>query len=161
MQRILKISPKYVLRISMSRNFWYYHYMKLIIYTDGASRGNPGSSSYGFTISDKERKLLHEEGEYIGQTTNNVAEYTAVLRALKWVQKNFSDKKVEIELFADSKLAAEQLSGRYKIKHPNLKPLFSQIKILEMELGNIKYTHIPRGKNTEADRLANKALDNR
>lgn len=133
--------------------------MKLIIYTDGASRGNPGPASYGFTISDELGKLLHEEGEYIGKTTNNVAEYIAVLCALEWVRDNYSDQRVEIELFADSKLAAEQLSGRYKIKHPNLKSLFEQIKILEMQLGVIKYTHVPRGKNTEADKLANKALD--
>ena len=136
--------------------------MKLIIYTDGASRGNPGSASYGFTISDENRKLLHEEGEYIGKTTNNVAEYTGVIAALKFVKEKYGDKlPVKIDLFADSKLLAEQLSGRYKIKHPNLRPLFDQIKILEMELGSILYTHVPRDKNKEADRLANKALDNR
>lgn len=136
--------------------------MKLIIYTDGASRGNPGPASYGFTISDEKGKLLHEEGEYIGKNTNNVAEYTAVTEALKLVKEKYSSQlPIEIELFADSKLLAEQLSGRYKIKHPNLKPLFDQIKILEMGLGLISYTHIPRGKNTEADRLANKALDKR
>ena len=135
---------------------------KLIIYTDGASRGNPGPASYGFTISDETGKLLHEEGEYIGKTTNNVAEYTAVIEALELVKEKYSSHlPLEIELFADSKLLAEQLSGRYKIKHPNLKPLFDRIKLLEMELGAILYTHVPRGKNTEADRLANKALDNR
>ena len=135
---------------------------KFIIYTDGASRGNPGPASYGFTISDETGKLLHEEGEYIGKTTNNVAEYTAVIAVLKLVKEKYGDRSpLQIDLFADSKLVAEQLSGRYKIKHPNLKPLFDQIKILEMELGFISYTHIPRDKNTEADRLANKALDNR
>lgn len=136
--------------------------MKLIVYTDGASRGNPGPASYGFTISNKNGKLLHEGGEYIGKTTNNVAEYTAVIEALKLVKEKYTkDLPVEIDLFADSKLLAEQLSGRYKIKHPNLRSLFDQIKILEMEIGHISYTHVPRGKNTEADRLANKALDNR
>lgn len=136
--------------------------MKIIIFTDGASRGNPGSASYGFTISDEQGKLLHEQGEYIGEATNNVAEYTAVIEALRLVREKYlKNDQVEIDLFADSKLLIEQLSGRYKIKHPNLKPLFDQIKIFEMELGSIKYTHVPRGKNTEADRLANKALDNR
>lgn len=136
--------------------------MKLILYTDGASRGNPGPASYGFTISDESGKLLHEEGEYIGKTTNNVAEYTAVIEALKLVkEKYYGELPMEIDLFADSKLLAEQLSGRYKIKHPNLKSLFDQIKILEMDIGFISYTYIPRGKNTEADRLANKALDKR
>lgn len=136
--------------------------MRLIIYTDGASRGNPGPSSYGFTISEKNGKLLYEEGGYIGHNTNNFAEYTAVIKALEYVKEKYSeDASTGIVLFADSKLIAEQLSGRYKIKHPNLRPLFDQVKILELELGTIFYTHIPRNKNTEADRLANEALDKR
>lgn len=132
--------------------------MKLIIYTDGASRGNPGPASYGFTISDGKGKLLHEEGRYIGKTTNNVAEYTAVLEAFKWIKQNLKES-VGVELFADSKLVAEQLSGRFRIKHPNLKPYFAKIKLLEMELGSILYTHVPREKNGVADGLANEALD--
>ena len=134
--------------------------MKLIIYTDGASRGNPGPASYGFTISGGSGKLIFEEGKYIGVTTNNIAEYTAVLEAFKWISKNIKEK-VEIELFADSKLVAEQLAGKWKIKHPGLKPLFEQIKILEMELGGVVHTHVPREKNTIADSLANQALDNK
>lgn len=133
---------------------------KLIIYTDGASRGNPGHASYGFTISDEKDKLIYEEGKYIGITTNNVAEYTAVLEALRWIKENISES-VEVELYADSKLVAEQLSGKWKIKHPNLKPLFEKIKILEMELGGVVHTHVPREKNTIADQLANLALDKR
>lgn len=132
--------------------------MKLIIYTDGASRGNPGQASYGFTISDAHGKLIHEQGEYIGITTNNVAEYTAVLRAFKYLKKKFIEK-LEIELFADSRLVVEQLSGRFKIKNPRLKILFDQIKILEMNAGRVFYHHIPRAKNVKADLLANKALD--
>ncbi|TSC66443.1 MAG: ribonuclease HI [Microgenomates group bacterium Gr01-1014_80] len=135
---------------------------KLIVYTDGASRGNPGPASYGFTIADEKGKLLHEEGEYIGKTTNNVAEYTAVLEAFKLIREKYQKQNLlQIEVYADSKLLAEQLSGRYKVKHPNLRPLFDQIKILEIELGRVFYTHIPREKNTLADRLANKALDSR
>lgn len=135
---------------------------KLIVYTDGASRGNPGPASYGFTVADGNGKLLHEEGEYIGTTTNNVAEYTAVLEAFKLLKEKYQENgPLVIELFADSKLVAEQLSGRYKIKHPNLKPIFGQIKVLEMEFGSVLYTHVPREKNTLADRLANKALDSR
>lgn len=140
-------------------------FMKLIIYTDGASRGNPGPASYGFTISEGKGKLVHEEGKYIGITTNNVAEYTAVLEAFKWVGENIKDKVVkgplQIELYADSKLVAEQLSGRYKIKSPHLKPIIEKIKILALELGAVTYSHIPRSKNTRADRLANQALDSR
>lgn len=137
-------------------------FMKLIVYTDGASRGNPGPASYGFTISDESGKLLHEEGRYIGKTTNNVAEYSAVLEAFKFIREKYSKKlPLQIDLFADSKLLAEQLSGRYKIKHPNLKPLFNQIKILEMEIGFVFYAHIFREKNILADKLANQALDKR
>ncbi len=132
--------------------------MKLFIYTDGASRGNPGHASFGFTISDEHGKLIHEQGEYIGITTNNVAEYTAVLRAFKYLKKKFTER-LEIELFADSRLVVEQLSGSFKIKNPKLKLIFEQIKILEMEMGSIFYTHIPREKNKNADALANKALD--
>lgn len=135
--------------------------MKLIIYTDGASRGNPGHASYGFTVSDKAGKLLYEEGKYIGVSTNNVAEYTAVLQALKYLKKKYGNEKLEIEFFADSKLVVEQLSGRYKIKSPLLRPIVEQIKILRLELGGAIHGHIPREKNTEADRLANLALDSR
>lgn len=133
--------------------------MKLIIYTDGASRGNPGQASFGFTISDEKGKLIYEEGKYIGITTNNVAEYTGVLEALKYIQKNYKQKDLQLELFADSRLVVEQLAGRFKMKSEHLKPIFSQIKILTMELGGMIHTHIPREKNTEADRLANLALD--
>lgn len=133
--------------------------MKLIIYTDGASRGNPGQASYGFTISDGSGKLLYEEGKYIGITTNNVAEYTGVLEALKYIKKEYGNESLQLELFADSRLVVEQLAGRFKMKSEHLKPIFSEIKILTMELGGMIHTHIPREQNTEADRLANLALD--
>lgn len=135
--------------------------MKLIIFTDGASRGNPGHASFGFTISDEKGKLLYEKGQYIGIATNNVAEYMAVLEAFKQARKMFAAEIVEVELYADSKLVAEQLSGRYKIKSPHLKPIIEEIKVLAIELGGVIYTHVPRAKNTEADRLANRALDTR
>lgn len=135
--------------------------MKLIVYTDGASRGNPGPASYGFTISAASGKLLYEEGKYIGTTTNNVAEYTAVLAALNYVKNNLAKKEsIDLELYADSKLVVEQLSGRYKIKSPHLKPIIEQIKILSLELGAVVHGHVPRAKNTQADKLANLALDN-
>ncbi len=135
--------------------------MKIIVYTDGASRGNPGPASYGFTISDGNRKLLYEEGKDIGITTNNVAEYTGVYEALKYIKGKYGKHTLEVELYADSKLVVEQLSGRYKMKSPNLKPIFEKIKILAMELGGVIHTHVPRIHNSAADRLANLALDNR
>jgi len=132
--------------------------VKLIIYTDGASRGNPGPASYGFTISDDGGNLLHEEGKYIGKTTNNVAEYTAVFEALKYVSA-IKYHASSIQLYADSKLVAEQLSGRYKIKSPHLKPIITEIQKLAISLGGVIYSHIPRSKNSLADKLANLALD--
>ena len=134
--------------------------MKLIIFTDGASRGNPGHAGYGFTVSSG-GKLLHSGGKYIGIATNNVAEYTGVYEALKLVREEYGDRAPEIELYADSKLVAEQLSGRYKIKSAHLKPIIEKIKILGLELGGVVYNHVPRSKNTAADRLANLALDSR
>lgn len=135
--------------------------MKLIIYTDGASRGNPGPSSYGFVISDQSGKILYEEGEYIGITTNNVAEYTAVLKSLEFVKKQHNISNLDIELCADSKLVAEQLSGRYKIKARHLKSIIEKIKGLASETGAVIFTHVPRAENIKADKLANLALDSR
>lgn len=143
--------------------------MKLIIYTDGASRGNPGPAAYGFTIQDETGHYLTKVGEYIGETTNNVAEYTAALEALKQVKKlesrimNYESgrHKIQIELFADSRLVAEQLSGRYKIKSAHLKPIIVEIQKIAIELGGVIYNHIPRSQNTLADKLANQALDSR
>ncbi len=133
--------------------------MKLIIYTDGASRGNPGKASYGFSIKDGSGKLIFEDGKYIGITTNNFAEYSAVLNALEYIVKNLSAKPSEINFFMDSKLVVEQLSGRFKIKSPNLIPLIYKIKALETNLNNVSYRHVPRSLNKVADALANKALD--
>ncbi len=134
--------------------------MKLIIFTDGASRGNPGHSSYGFTISDDSKKVIYEEGKYLGINTNNFAEYSAVLAALNYVRENIK-KTSGINFYMDSKLVVEQLSGRYKIKSPTLKVLITQIKRLEESFGEVLYNHIPREKNTVADSLANLALDSR
>ena len=136
--------------------------MNLIINTDGASRGNPGAASYGFVIKDgKSGTILHQEGKVIGHATNNIAEYTAVLKGFEYIKNHYSHKAPhKIKLVADSKLIVEQLSGRYKLKNPKLKILFDQIKIIEFDLGEISYQHVPRAQNFIADRLANNALDN-
>lgn len=137
--------------------------MKLTIYTDGASRGNPGPAAYGFVILDHKGNILHKEGRIIGIATNNVAEYTAVLEALnrtKDLTSTVKQKASSIELYADSKLVAEQLSGRFKVRAKHLKPIIERIKILAHKLGGISYSYIPRSKNRWADSLANWALDN-
>ena len=134
--------------------------MNLIVNTDGASKGNPGKSSYGYIIKTNTGVILHQEGKAIGHATNNIAEYTAVFKAFEYIKNHFSHKTPHfIELIADSELIVRQLSGRYKIKNPRLKILFEKIKILEMGLGQITYKSVPRAENFIADRLANKALD--
>ncbi len=131
------------------------------IYTDGASRGNPGPSSYGYVILNSDNEVIKEEGKVIGNTTNNVAEYTAVLSALTFVRDGLSKKKQveKIELFADSKLVVEQLSGRFKIKAAHLFVILQKIRVIVAGLGPVQYKHIPRELNSAADSLANQALD--
>lgn len=134
--------------------------MKLTIYADGASRGNPGLASYGFVIKDETGKILYEEGKFIGISTNNFAEYSAVLASLKYVLKRFiGEFPLTTEFYVDSKLVAHQLSGEYKIKSPNLKPLILQIRNLITGIGEACFYYIPRTQNKRADYLANRALD--
>jgi ribonuclease HI len=132
----------------------------LIIYTDGGSRGNPGYAAYGFVVFDSEKKLLAEVGKNIGIQTNNVAEYSAILEALKYVE-TINHKPSTINFFMDSKLCAEQLSGNWKIKNENLRGFYYEIKKMEAKLGvKVTYSHVPREQNKEADRMVNLALDN-
>lgn len=134
--------------------------MDLIINTDGASRGNPGPSAYGYVIRARGGAILHQEGKTIGNATNNIAEYNAVLKALEYLKKRWGDRAPHtIEVITDSQLIAQQLSGNYKLKNANLKILFDQIKFLEFELGRVDYRNVPRSENFIADRLANHALD--
>lgn len=130
--------------------------MDFVINTDGASKGNPGPASYGFIIKNRGGAIVHQEGKLIGETTNNVAEYTAVLKALEYIAQRFFRKAPhKIEVVADSRLVVEQLSGRFKIKSANLIPLIKRIKELELELGTVRYKAVPREENFIADRLAN------
>lgn len=130
--------------------------MDLVINTDGASKGNPGPSSYGYIIKDRGGGIVHQEGELIGETTNNVAEYTAVLKAFEYVNARFSGQGPhKIEVVADSRLIIEQLAGRFKIKSVRLKEIFDKIKALEEDLGKVFYRSVPREENFIADRLAN------
>lgn len=132
----------------------------IIVYTDGASRGNPGRASYGFLIKDPRGKILYEEGKFIGITTNNFAEYSAVLSAYEYISQNWRNEISEINFFMDSKLVVEQLSGRFKVKSESLKPLIFRIKEIESQFAKVIYKHVPRRLNSEADALANQALDN-
>lgn len=134
----------------------------ITIFTDGGSRGNPGPAGYGVFIA-KDEKTLVGFGDYIGEDTNNVAEYTAVLQAYVWLaahKKEIADSP--IAFFMDSQLVCNQLNGVYKVKHPAMQALFLQVKQKEKELAkSVSYTHVRREKNKVADSLVNQALDNR
>lgn len=130
----------------------------LIIFGDGGSRGNPGEAAYGFVVSE-DGKVLYEEGKKIGINTNNVAEYSAVIEALKHVL-TMDHHPLTISFFLDSKLVVEQMNGRWKVKNETLRDMITTAKNLERKLGiKITYEHVPREKNKEADKMVNLALD--
>lgn len=132
--------------------------MQITIHTDGGSLNNPGKAASAFLIHS-EGKLLHTYNEYIGIASNNVAEYTALIRALTYVKDNLKDSVEKIHIFADSELMIRQVTGIYKVKNADIKTLHTQVKLLEMELSiPIVYTHVLREKNAEADALVKQAL---
>jgi len=126
------------------------------VFCDGGARGNPGPAAWGFVIK-KDGRTIKEDCGYIGIATNNFAEYTALVKALSYLRKNFEGESAKVYL--DSKLAASQLSGEYKIKNLTIAKLVRQVRELEKGLGSIVYTHIPREQNKEADKLVNIALN--
>jgi len=129
---------------------------KLVIYTDGGARGNPGPAALGVVIGDK------EYSEYLGEMTNNKAEYLALVFALKKTKALLGGKKAgetELEARMDSELIVRQLNGIYKIKEPDLQPLFIEVWNLKLDFKKVDFRHIPREQNKRADRLVNEALD--
>ena len=129
---------------------------QIIVYTDGASRGNPGPAAAGFILSDLGGNQLQAKAFFIGQTTNNVAEYTAIIKALEAV-KEIGAK--ELTVFSDSELLVRQINGKYKVKSEQIRPLFQQAVKLLGEFENYKVRFVPRQKNQEADKLVNQALN--
>jgi len=130
--------------------------MNYKVYTDGASKGNPGPAGAGGVIYDAEGSVIAEVTHYLGVTTNNVAEYTALLLTLE--QAILLGIK-HVDVFMDSKLVVEQMNGRWKIKNPVLKEINNKLKILLPKFQSISFTHIYRDLNTYADNLANKAIN--
>ena len=129
----------------------------LIVEADGASRGNPGAASYGTVVRDGETgELLAELAEAIGRATNNVAEYRGVIAGLEAAQRIDPDARVEVRM--DSKLVVEQLSGRWQVKHADMKPLAERAR-RAFPANGIGFTWVPRSQNKHADKLANQALD--
>lgn len=130
--------------------------MSYRVYSDGACRGNPGPSGGGALILDAGGATVKELAVPLGITTNNVAEYQALLAALRYCQEH---SLAPIEIFADSQLMIRQLQGVYKVKQPHLLPLFHEAKALLASIGCLGLHHIPREENREADRLANQGVD--
>jgi len=128
----------------------------LVLMVDGASRGNPGPSAIGIVIKDAKGKVLKEIGEYIGEFTNNVAEYRALLRALEEANTMGAGS---VEVRSDSDLLVSQLQGSYKVKSPDLGPLYLDAIRLLRGFSRYTVTKIPRGENAAADAMANRSLD--
>lgn len=130
--------------------------MDLIIYTDGGARGNPGPAAIGAVVGDK------QYGETIGRATNNIAEYRAVIFALKKARQLIGKEKAadtKAEVRSDSELLVNQLNGEYKIKEEDFFPLFIEIWNLKQDFKTVIFKHIPREQNKIADRMVNEALD--
>lgn len=135
----------------------------IIIYTDGGARGNPGPAALGAYITNTEGSVLAKIATYIGETTNNTAEYQAIISGLKWALENKQKENIEkITFYMDSQLAYSQLTGLYKVKNESIRKLVFEVRTLETTLSiPILYNHIPREKNKQADALVNLALDNK
>ena len=133
--------------------------MKISIYTDGGARGNPGISGFGLVVLDPQGNSLHQQSQFLGIKTNNEAEYLGLIAALTWLKDNQSDVTT-VDFYSDSQLMVRQLNGQYKVKSPNLKPLFLTAKKLISQIKPpISFLDIRRHKNKIADALANQAMD--
>jgi len=130
--------------------------LRAVIYADGGSRGNPGDAAYGVVIQRAGRTI--RMGRALGIATNNEAEYQALLAGLDWAIK---EGIADLTVFTDSELVVKQVGGKYKVKHPNLKPLFLAVLERKRKIKKFKIYHIKREHNTEADALVNEVLDAR
>lgn len=133
-------------------------YRSLEVYTDGASRNNPGEAAIGVVIKDDRGNTLKTLSRYLGIATNNVAEYRALLAALDLLSDLPAD---EIRIHLDSQLVVRQVLGVYRVKQPHLLPLVEEVRVKMSRFPNLALFHIPREKNAEADALANEAIDKR
>ena len=134
---------------------------KIIVNCDGGARGNPGPAAAAFVVTDNGKNTLYKGAKYLGESTNNVAEYSAVLLALEWVFEN--KKKLKTKTFSfllDSELAVNQLNGVYKIKNTKLKEMVKKIRELLEDIGQpVYFSHVARENNALADILVNNTLD--
>lgn len=136
-------------------------HQKLIINTDGGARGNPGPAGIGVVIADEAGNIIGRYKQYIGEATNNVAEYKALILALTESGKilNLKSEILNLEIKMDSELIVRQMQGRYKIKDVRLKQLAGEVQKLLKNFSNAQFIHIPRELNQQADKLVNEAID--
>lgn len=130
--------------------------MKLTIFTDGGARGNPGPAALGVVIKNQDGETLAAFGEYLGEQTNNYAEYSALIAGLKKAKELGA---TEVNCLADSELMIKQMQGKYKVRETTLQKLFIRAYNAAAQFDNIKYQHIERSYNKEADKLVNETLD--
>jgi ribonuclease HI len=123
---------------------------------DGGARSNPGPAGYGVYIVDDQGNVQAELHGSLGTATNNVAEYNGLIAALQWA---IDHGLTQITIKGDSLLVIEQMRGNYKVKNEGLRPLYHQAKMLVMQIGDVKFEHVPREKNKDADRLSNVGMD--
>jgi len=129
---------------------------RCVAYIDGGSRGNPGVAGYGVAVQDENGESLVGLSQHLGIRTNNFAEYSALIGALQYALANGYEG---LRVYADSELMVRQINGVYKVKSPDLQPLFREAKALIFKLKSFSIHHVPREQNREADRLANLAMD--
>ncbi len=135
---------------------------KLIIHTDGGSRGNPGPAGIGVVISSDSGSVIFKAGKFIGRATNNQAEYEAVIFGLQQAKGIFKKNKAfkkHVQIYMDSELVVKQMNHEYKIENSNIQPLFLKVWNLMLSFDSVKFIAISRDKNQEADKLANQAMD--
>lgn len=130
--------------------------MNFSLFSDGGSRGNPGPAGAGFVLYNEKNEEIFAGKKFLGVTTNNVAEYKALILGLK---KAHEIGGKNIKSFLDSELIVKQLHGQYRVKHPDMKPLFAQVQSLISHFESVIFTHVRREKNKRADTLANEAMD--
>ena len=129
--------------------------MRVTVHIDGGSRGNPGPAAAGVVITS-DGKVLHQAGIFLGQATNNIAEYHGLLAGLEAAGRL---RASEVQVISDSELLVRQMNGQYRVRNEGIKPLYEKASRLASAFARCEFCHVPREKNTRADELVNKALD--
>lgn len=134
--------------------------MQFELYADGGARGNPGPAGAGAVVRDSNGNTVLEVSKFLGHQTNNFAEYDAVISALDGLSREVATpREVTVLVKLDSQLVVKQMTGEYKVKHPNIRPQYEKLVALVRLFKNVTFTHVPREQNKDADRLANQAMD--